>query len=130
MDWWLIIGTPDGIHCWPLGTRDPAPSIIAAKALLGVPAGAWPMLDGSAWDVQVAPGRPHDTLMTRATLHDLGDLAQVDVAAYQAAEAAAHRDDQIRAAKQVIDSMEPTTKAALLDTYGRVPTTTPKKAVN
>lgn len=121
MDLWLIVGTPDGIHCWPLGDRDPALHVLAAKALLGVPPGAGPMLDGSAWDVQVAPGRPHDTLLGRATLHDLADLAQVDVAEYRAAEDAEHKAERVRSAKRAVDALDPTAREQLLAEYTRSP---------
>lgn len=120
-NWWLIIGTPDGIHCWPLGDSDPTRSILAAKVLLGVPPGAGPMLDDTAWDVQTSPGRPHDTLLARATIHDLAELARVDVTAYRAAEADACRGEQVQAARDLLDSLDDQTIAAVLAAYGRVP---------
>lgn len=126
--WWMIINTPDdGVHLWELGDRDPAPAIHAAKALLGVPPSTDAMLDGSAWDVQITPGQPHDQLMSRAVIHDPTDLDGADVSAYRAAESAACREGRVRDARQVIDSLDETTRTAVLAAYGRVPASPTKR---
>lgn len=82
MEMWLTIGTPGGVHCWPLADPDdPTPEVLAARAAVGFPAhDAWPEMSG--WDLQLAPGRPHDLTLAGATVHEPGSLVPADGAAY------------------------------------------------
>jgi hypothetical protein len=120
-EWWLIIGTPDGPHCWPVGD-DPAELehlVAAGRVLAGFPASeAW-VDDGTAWDVQLTAGEPHDTLLVSAgdRVGTLEDLRKVDsglVVAHQAARAEWLRARNVETVKLMLVALDADTLAAVL----------------
>lgn len=65
--WWVIIHAPSGVYLWEVGDAE-APGLEARvdeiRATLGVP--PFGSEEAAAWDVQMAPGEPHPSLLARA----------------------------------------------------------------
>lgn len=120
---WLIVGTPGGIHCWPLAhDADIEAAALAARALLDVPNGSEVIAGaGTPWDVQVTYGEPHGKLLAAATVHDGAELARVDLARYRSAEVTEQRAERVRAARKLLDALDDDTKAVVLAAYARAP---------
>jgi len=128
--WWLIVNTPDGVHCWPVGDTGHDVKVLAARMLVGCPNGTEVILDGSPWDVQLTYDRPHESLLARATVHTAEELDRADPAAlsaYTAAEATEYRSEQMRAARAALDGLDPAAKEELFTAYGRAPAAAPTK---
>lgn len=120
MDWWLIVNTPSGVHCWPVGGLDHTAAVLAAKSILGVPPGPDPMVDASPWDVQLTCGEPHPTLLAQATIRETTELHSVDpaaLAAYAAAEAAAHSGGYEQAVREALAALDDARRSAVLAEY-------------
>jgi hypothetical protein len=84
MMWWLIIHTPDGVFTWPAwGEKDPIDEdlINRARVAAGFPDHDRWATDGSAFDLQLTLGKPHDNLLKRATVGKAEDLRKVDAGA-------------------------------------------------
>lgn len=129
-DLWLTIRTPDGVHCWALGDPDDTARedlILRAQVVAGLAADH----DPQSGAVMLAPGEPHATTLATATIHDVAELARVAPAAVTTARTV--RDDtakaeHVRAIRQQLDALDPTTKDVVLAAYGRVPAALPTKA--
>lgn len=123
MSLFLTVRTPQGNHCWDLGDRDADTQhdlILRARALLQFPHGDDWLDPGSGWAITVAPGEPHQDL--RATVRLIGELSAVPagmVAAWQAAEDNARRDERVKEARRAMAALDGDEKAALLDEFGR-----------
>jgi hypothetical protein len=118
-DQWLIVHTPDQVYVWNLGQPDETTldaALFAARTAVGFPAhDQWP---GGPHSLGLAPGRPHTTLMARARVGALEQLAQVpadDVAAYRDQYASNVRQAAIDSAASVLAALDPAALAAVLD---------------
>lgn len=119
MDWWLIVQTPSGLHLWNLGRpadeqRDDL--ILRARTHIGFPAGDALLPGAGNWDLALSPGEPHGTLLHRATVHDLADLARVpdaDVQAYRCDCEQAARTASLDAARAAIAQLDSAQRDAL-----------------
>lgn len=125
MDWWLIVHTPTGVRCWPIGDPDPVERealINAGRVLAGVAADElWAGDDeDSGWVVSLSPGEPHPTLLAQAAVGTLDDLGKADpaaVAAHVAGRAQWHAARQIKIARErlaALDNAELATALAAL----------------
>lgn len=120
---WLIIHTPDGVFVWPVWEDDAEPDaslIDAARVLVGYPADDIPVrtdTDTDGYDIQLAPGEPHASLLARATVGSVADLRKVDataVATHVQARVAAARQSTVDAAKAVLANLDDDTLKAVL----------------
>lgn len=102
--WWLIAHTPNGGKSWEIGEQTPAALddlVLRAKVVLSVPAGdPWISQPSLGFDVQLAPGRPHRSLLAVCPQADVAELAAVTAQAVDARRAA---DVQARNAALVAD---------------------------
>ena len=79
-NWWAIVRTPDGVHCYELGAyllEDLSGRLAEICRELGVPEDRDSM--DPAWDVQAAPGEPHARLLAVAIgVHRLAGADRVE----------------------------------------------------
>jgi hypothetical protein len=70
--WYVIAWTPDGMHVYglPAGLEDPSPALDRIRSDHGFPEVA-PY--EAPWDLSIAPGEPHHSIMENATFHDWSD---------------------------------------------------------
>jgi len=120
MNQWLIIRTPGGVQCWDLGhPTDVERELLvnAARVAVDFPAHDEWAHDGSPWDVQVTFGQPHPSLLARATVGSVADLAAADpaaIATHQAQRVVAASQDRIGAARAVLAALDPAERAQVL----------------
>jgi hypothetical protein len=96
--WWLIIKTPQAVHCWNIGNPDDLGRddlLDRARVASGFPASDDWISNGSGYDLQITYGEPHPSLLERATVGTVADLSKVD------AELVAQHADARRAAVEV-----------------------------
>jgi hypothetical protein len=115
---WLIIHTPTGSWVWDLGTPTPderGDLTNRARVMAGFPANNdWVGSDDAA--VMLTYGRPHDSLMARATVGTVADLARVnddESARYAAAMAEVHQRIMVDAARDALLALPADAQAAL-----------------
>ena len=117
-DWWLIIYYAGLFWVWNLGTPDDANRdelIHRGRVAAGVPPDNDWVDSGNS--ISLSPGRPHDSLMARATLGTVADLARLDdavVAEYEDTLAEVYRQIQMEAVQAALATLDPTTLAAVL----------------
>lgn len=119
-DEWLIIHTPGGVYCWDLGAPadDEREDLVnRARVLASVPAqDVWPG-DGTGYVIMLSYGEPHATLLARATVGTVGDLAAVDVAAVEAHQAGRDelaRQERLAGATAALDALSADDRAVFL----------------
>jgi len=121
MDWWLIIHTPDGPWCWPVGEDEAERErlVNAGRVLAGFPADETWVDDGSVWTVMLTLGEPHGSLLVSAgdrvgTLADLRKVPGKQVDAHQIARAEWARVRNVEAFSAALASLDEETMAAVL----------------
>lgn len=134
MDWWLTIFVAGQVHCWQIG--DPADDdalqniIMRARTAVDFPPGDdWISQGDPGLRVQLAPGKPHDQLLSRATTHRLSELDAVDQAAldtYRSRYAQAVRASQLAAARRTAALLDPEDRAVLRAELSNQPTGGPR----
>ncbi|MES2211024.1 MAG: hypothetical protein V4515_12730 [Chloroflexota bacterium] len=119
-DEWLVIRHGGGTWAWNLGPADDEARydlVARARVACGYPTGLDWFADPEQAQITVSPGEPHQTLLARATVGTLADLAAVD--AGRLAEllehlAAQDRQRQVDAALAVLGQLDPAALAAVL----------------
>lgn len=122
--WWLIIHYAGAVHCWPVGEPDDTERdeiIIRARVSVNYPTGnSWAQSDDPGTQVMLTCGEPHPSLLERATVHDITELACIDAAAvdaYRAECKQADRQARIETARRVLAVLPQEELSELLTEY-------------
>jgi hypothetical protein len=83
--WWLVIRTPDGVWVWEMWPDGEQPDDVddllnAARVVAGYSTDDIAVRN-DGFDIQMAPGQPHDSLLGQALRGTLAELRAVDAAA-------------------------------------------------
>ncbi len=119
-DEWLVIRHSDQVWVWNLGPADNDARydlVARARVASGYPVDLDWFSDPSLAQITVSPGRPHQTLLDRATVGTLAELAAVDSA--EVAQLFEHlagqdRQRQVDAALALLGQLDPAALAAVL----------------
>lgn len=130
MSWWLILHTPDGPHVWDLGDPDDTTRgelVERARTLIGFPVAESWLSDYEHWHPMLSYGDPHPTLLAKATVHDVADLAKVPAVQLDDYRRRCHesvRQAQLDAARAALANLDPAQLDALKAELGGTAATT------
>lgn len=125
--WWIIIHKPGpryqvdrtDLHpyTWPAGDEPGDDQLNAARTLVGFPPNDDWVDDDSGWQLLLTKGRPHPTLMARATVGTFSDLGQADsaaVAAHAETRRQGYADRRAKFAKAALAELDDATLSTVL----------------